>query len=80
MSRAISLRQVSKSYTRGVSVVERLSLDVAPGEFLVLLGPSGCGKLTVLRIIAGLTDPTEGQVRLDGAYANHLEPADGTWR
>ncbi|MCZ4510818.1 ABC transporter ATP-binding protein, partial [Streptomyces sp. ActVer] len=76
MSRAISLRQVSKSYTRGVSVVERLSLDVAPGEFLVLLGPSGCGKSTVLRMIAGLTDPTEGQVRLDGAYANHLEPAD----
>lgn len=76
MSRAISLRQVSKSYTRGVSVVERLSLDVAPGEFLVLLGPSGCGKSTVLRMIAGLTDPTEGQVRLDGVYANHLEPAD----
>ncbi|TQS86746.1 ABC transporter ATP-binding protein, partial [Arthrobacter sp. TS-15] len=76
MSRAISLRQVSKSYTRGVSVVDRLSLDVAPGEFLVLLGPSGCGKSTVLRMIAGLTDPTEGQVRLDGAYANHLEPAD----
>jgi multiple sugar transport system ATP-binding protein len=76
MSRAISLHQVSKSYTRGVPVVERLSLDIAPGEFLVLLGPSGCGKSTVLRMIAGLTDPDEGQVRLDGAYANHLDPSD----
>ncbi|GGX49963.1 ABC transporter ATP-binding protein [Streptomyces fructofermentans] len=76
MSRAISLHQVSKSYTRGVRVVERLSLDIAPGEFLVLLGPSGCGKSTVLRMIAGLEDPTEGEVRLDGAYANELPPAD----
>ncbi|WAU80646.1 ABC transporter ATP-binding protein [Streptomyces sp. Qhu-G9] len=76
MSRAVSLHQVSKSYTPGVRVVERLSLDIAPGEFLVLLGPSGCGKSTVLRMIAGLEDPTEGEVRLDGTYANHLPPSE----
>jgi multiple sugar transport system ATP-binding protein len=76
MSRAISLRQVGKSYTRGVRVVDRLSLDIRPGEFLVLLGPSGCGKSTVLRMIAGLEDVTEGEIRLDGEYANDLTPSE----
>ncbi|WP_028801689.1 ABC transporter ATP-binding protein [Streptomyces sp. 142MFCol3.1] len=75
MTRAISLHSVSKSYTRGIRVVERLSLDIRPGEFLVLLGPSGCGKSTVLRMIAGLEEVTEGEVRLDGEYANDLPPS-----
>ncbi|MCX4552007.1 ABC transporter ATP-binding protein [Streptomyces sp. NBC_01387] len=76
MSRAISLRSVSKSYDRGVRAVDRVSLDVEPGEFLVLLGPSGCGKSTVLRMVAGLEDITEGELLLDGAYANHLPPGE----
>ncbi|MEU9168157.1 ABC transporter ATP-binding protein [Streptomyces sp. NPDC048420] len=76
MTRAISLHHVSKTYTRGARVVDRLSLDIAPGEFLVLLGPSGCGKSTVLRMIAGLEEITEGELRLDGEYANDLLPAD----
>ncbi|KUM83572.1 MULTISPECIES: ABC transporter ATP-binding protein [Streptomyces] len=76
MTRAISLHHVSKTYTRGVRVVDRLSLDIAPGEFLVLLGPSGCGKSTVLRMIAGLEEITEGELRLDGEYANDLLPAE----
>lgn len=75
MTRAISLHNVSKSYTRGVRVVERLSLEIRSGEFLVLLGPSGCGKSTVLRMIAGLEEVTEGEVRLDGEYANDLPPS-----
>ncbi|MFB6770256.1 MULTISPECIES: ABC transporter ATP-binding protein [unclassified Streptomyces] len=76
MTRAISLHDVSKTFARGVRVVDRLSLDIAPGEFLVLLGPSGCGKSTVLRMIAGLEEVTEGEVLLDGAYANDLLPAE----
>ncbi|GAA3240471.1 hypothetical protein GCM10020256_62530 [Streptomyces thermocoprophilus] len=75
MTRAISLQDVSKTYTKGVRVVDRLSLDVAPGEFLVLLGPSGCGKSTVLRMIAGLEDITEGSLLLDGEWANDLPPS-----
>ncbi|WP_067507976.1 ABC transporter ATP-binding protein [Actinoplanes sp. TFC3] len=43
-----------------------VDLDVAPGEFLVLLGPAGCGKSTLLRLIAGLDEPTAGEVRYDG--------------
>ncbi|MFJ4618580.1 ABC transporter ATP-binding protein [Streptomyces sp. NPDC088812] len=75
MTRAISLHDVSKVFDKGVRVVDRLSLDIAPGEFLVLLGPSGCGKSTVLRMIAGLERITEGELRLDGEYANDLPPA-----
>ncbi|MEV6795883.1 ABC transporter ATP-binding protein [Streptomyces sp. NPDC051320] len=74
MSRAISLHNISKTYDRGVRAVDRVSIEVEPGEFLVLLGPSGCGKSTVLRMIAGLEDITEGEVLLDGVYANHLPP------
>ncbi|MFE1429657.1 ABC transporter ATP-binding protein [Streptomyces fungicidicus] len=76
MTRAISLHDVSKTYTRGVRVVDQLSLDIAPGEFLVLLGPSGCGKSTVLRMIAGLEDIDEGLLFLDGEYGNDLPPSD----
>jgi putative spermidine/putrescine transport system ATP-binding protein len=48
------------------TVVDRLSLDVAPGEFVSLLGPSGCGKTTTLQMIAGFVTPTSGAIRLDG--------------
>jgi multiple sugar transport system ATP-binding protein len=75
MTRAISLHDVSKAYTRGARVVDRLSLDIAPGEFLVLLGPSGCGKSTVLRMIAGLEEIDEGELLLDGEHANDLPPS-----
>ncbi|GAA2938564.1 ABC transporter ATP-binding protein [Streptomyces enissocaesilis] len=74
MSGSISLHSVSKTYDRAVRAVDRVSLDIAPGEFLVLLGPSGCGKSTVLRMIAGLEDITAGDLYLDGEYANHLPP------
>ncbi|MFD7895311.1 ABC transporter ATP-binding protein [Streptomyces sp. NPDC059743] len=70
MTRAISLHSVSKVYGRSTRAVDRFSLDIAPGEFVVLLGPSGCGKSTVLRMIAGLEDITEGDLLLDGEYAN----------
>ncbi|MEV6961613.1 ABC transporter ATP-binding protein [Streptomyces sp. NPDC051207] len=75
MTRAISLHDVSKSYTRGTRVVDRLSLDISPGEFLVLLGPSGCGKSTVLRMIAGLEEIDEGRLFLDGELSNELPPS-----
>ena len=76
MTRAISLRDVTKIYPRDVVAVNRLSLDVSPGEFVVLLGPSGCGKTTVLRMIAGLEDITSGELLLDGELANALPPGE----
>jgi NitT/TauT family transport system ATP-binding protein len=59
---AVSLRDVGKTYANGVVALDRLDLDVRPGEFVSLLGPSGCGKSTALRIIAGLSEPTGGKV------------------
>jgi len=57
-------------------VLEGVSLAVARGEFVVLLGPSGCGKSTLLRIVAGLVAAEEGELWLDGARAEELEPVE----
>src|SRR6202171_2007852 len=50
----------------GKTIVENLSLDVKPGEFLCIIGASGCGKTTALRLAAGLYQPTSGTVTFDG--------------
>ena len=71
---AVSLRQISKSFGPQ-SVLEQISLDIAPGEFLTILGPSGCGKSTLLRIIAGLEVQDAGSVSIDGQPVDHLRPA-----
>jgi NitT/TauT family transport system ATP-binding protein len=58
----VALSNVGKTFASGVVALDRLSLDVWPGEFVSLLGPSGCGKSTALRIIAGLSGPTSGTI------------------
>lgn len=55
-------------------VLDGINLDVCQGEFITLLGSSGCGKTTTLRIIAGLETPDEGKVLLDGQDITHLAP------
>ena len=62
---SIILDQLTKRY-EGHPVVNRLSLEIANGEFFVLIGPSGSGKSTVLRMIAGLNSVDEGRVILHG--------------
>ncbi|MEY4507008.1 MAG: hypothetical protein RL297_1586 [Pseudomonadota bacterium] len=57
-----------------VTVVQQMNLSVQEGEFLVLLGESGCGKSTTLRMIAGLEDVTEGQISIGGRDVTHLPP------
>ncbi|MBB5519808.1 ABC transporter ATP-binding protein [Amphiplicatus metriothermophilus] len=69
----LKLVNVSKRYGE-VSVVERISLNIAPGEFVVLLGPSGCGKSTILRMIAGLETADHGEIHLDGVRIDPLPP------
>ena len=54
--------RVGKSFANGVVALDRLNLDVWPGEFVSLLGPSGCGKSTALRIIADLSEPSSGKI------------------
>ncbi|WP_280232945.1 ABC transporter ATP-binding protein [Nocardia cyriacigeorgica] len=61
---SLRLDDISLSYT-GEPVISGLSLDVRPGEILVLTGPSGCGKSTVLRTLAGLLAPDAGRVLAD---------------
>ena len=59
---------------KDVTAVDRISLDIAPGEFITLLGPSGCGKTTTLRMVAGFEDTTSGRVVLDGEDMVTLPP------
>ena len=58
----VSLKGVAKQFPNGVLALKETSLDIREGEFVSLLGPSGCGKSTALRIIAGLTEPSAGEV------------------
>jgi len=62
---SIVLEQLTKRY-EGYPVVNNVSLEVADGEFFVLLGPSGSGKSTILRMIAGLAGIDAGRVVLHG--------------
>ena len=61
-SSLLALRGVSKAFPNGTLALSNLEFDVRAGEFLSLLGPSGCGKSTALRIIAGLSPPSQGSV------------------
>jgi len=58
----VALGNVGKIFANGVVALDRLNLDVWPGEFVSLLGPSGCGKSTALRLIAGLSEPSSGKI------------------
>ncbi len=69
----LSLQGLSKAFGK-TGVLKNVSLDIAAGEFITLLGASGCGKTTTLRIIAGLESPDAGSVLLDGQDITHLEP------
>ena len=71
----VLLKNISKSWGNAVGV-KHMSLDIADGEFLVLLGPSGCGKTTTMRMVAGLEDPSTGEVWIGDRCVNGLEPKD----
>lgn len=71
LSGEITARNVRKEFTdpQGNTVIalDNVDVEIKPGEFICLIGPSGCGKSTFLRLIAGLIEPTKGEVLLDDA-------------
>ena len=73
----IELSNVSKTFDEGkVLAVDDISLHISDGDYVFLLGPSGCGKTTTLRIIAGLEEPTKGEVLIDGKNVKGIPPED----
>src|SRR6516165_4789183 len=79
----VRLAGVSKVFGRGstaVRALDQISLEVPPGEFTCLIGASGCGKSTLLNLVAGLEEPTSGEVSVSGKVAFMFqEPALFPW-
>jgi len=74
VSAAVEVRKLSKVFNAGrtnaVEALVDIDLAIEPGEFVSLIGPSGCGKSTQLRLIANLTEPTSGEVLVNGKPAH----------
>ena len=71
--KCLELKDIKKAFSKE-EVLKEISLSIEKGEFITLLGSSGCGKTTTLRIIAGLETPDSGQVFLDGKNVTALPP------
>jgi len=80
----VSVRNLSKIYRQGdinVTALDNISLDIAPREFLALMGPSGSGKSTLLHIIAGIDRPTKGECFVQGVEVTRLNESQlADWR
>ena len=72
----MELKNITKSFTEEESVLKGISLTIDKGEFITLLGSSGCGKTTTLRIVAGLEMPDSGKVFLEGKDVTELAPEE----
>src|SRR3954463_156981 len=78
---AVSAVDISKTYGEGEAAVKALctvSLDVAPGEFLAVMGPSGSGKSTLMHLLAGLDKPSEGSVYIEGDNVTEMKDKELT--
>ena len=84
MTALVTLRNVTKSYVRGkqkVEVLHGVDLTIETGEFLALMGPSGSGKTTLLNLVAGLDQPTSGEVLVAGDRIDQLSRGSlSDWR
>ena len=72
----ITFNRVSKTFPGGVQAVKDLSLEISEGETLVLLGTSGSGKTTTMKMVNRLIDPTSGQILIDGADVMEQDPIE----
>jgi multiple sugar transport system ATP-binding protein len=71
----IELQKITKAWG-GFTGVDAVDLLIRDKEFMVFLGPSGCGKTTTMRMIAGLEEPTGGEIRIDGQVVNDVDARD----
>lgn len=72
----VSLQHVTKQYGGSGDAVHNLDLEIADGQFVVLVGTSGCGKTTTLKMINRLIEPTSGEIRMDGTDVRRLNPVE----
>src|SRR3978361_953889 len=72
----IEMKNLTKCYGDGFKAVTDVNIDVADGEFLILVGPSGSGKSTLLRMIVGLEDISSGELLIDGQRMNEKAPRE----
>ncbi|TDT29914.1 ABC transporter ATP-binding protein [Naumannella halotolerans] len=73
---SIEMKHIVKRYGDGFPAINDVSIDIADGEFIILVGPSGSGKSTLLRMIVGLEDITSGDMFIGGKRVNELAPRD----
>lgn len=71
---SVTIRDISKIYPNGVRAVHQANLEIADGEFCVLLGPTSSGKSSLLRMIAGLENISEGSISIGGDVVNAVPP------
>jgi len=69
----LEARGLSRSFSPGKALLDRIDLTVAPGEWVAIVGESGSGKSTLLNVIAGLDRPDAGEVRLDGKVVDYAD-------
>src|SRR5213592_41621 len=72
----IELNDITRRYPDGYEAVKHMDLGIQDGEFMILVGPAGCGTSTALRMIAGLEDITEGDLTIGGEVVNERAPKD----
>ena len=70
----IEVKNVTKVFEDGVTVLDDINLSIKRGQFVTLLGPSGCGKTTLLRMIAGFTSPTSGEIFIENEPITGVPP------
>lgn len=69
----IHLDNVSKAYTKGIDALHNVTLDIAPGEFVFVVGPSGSGKSTLIKLLLREITPTSGNITIDGENINKMK-------
>ena len=72
----LQLKKIEKIYPNGFKAVHGVDLDVRDGEFMVLVGPSGCAKSTLLRMVAGLESISGGELHIGERVVNHMSPKE----